>query len=250
MIKNLYLINVPAPLAATLSIEFPNLITLNLDSIDGFQQLLQMSAEDTVIMGDCAQGECPFFIYYDVIFKLLKNNEIPHIVYLSFHVDRCFYELWNNPELPKVFLGTPGYEPRIVNYMIARHQGSRIDSTHLWSNEVEMLLAAFRLPESYDAYPIWRDILFRSRTQFSPYQSVYDDILGTVVSDYATSVSNAERSLRHMLQIFWSSPYRSEWAEALATPFWGSRNRRPTLTDFYRACFYYLRRRMEQITLQ
>lgn len=250
MNQSLLLINMPADTAASISKVFPFAETISTDAYNCYQRLLTVKPEDTVIITDDSEDTTPFFTWMDVIFKFSNHQEIPHIVYIAFHIDRRFYAMWNDPRHPKIFLGTQGYCRRVQDYLLAKEHCNSISAESLWVNEVELLLAAFRLSESYEGYPILRELLVRSFNQFTPALSVYEDMLGILVVEYGTSIANAERSLRHLLHILWHSPYRREWATALEAPFWGSYRKRPTLTEFYRACFYYLRRRIEQITLQ
>lgn len=246
MNKNLILIQIPAFLEAGILLVYPSATIEKPTLVEFVDRMMSLRSDDVIIVGD---------VLYASAIALLDEQGTPDNS-LGDGTVICLLDTAYAPiqRIASQRFGTPlilsdHFYPELLAPYVEESAWTIADKQRLWTNEVDILCRLFHIESTYEAYPIWKEILLRSEQEFSPSQSVYDDMLKHIVLHHGSSISKAERSLRHMISLIWRHPMTKEWLEMVDFNLLLS-HRRPSITTFYKACFYYLRRRMEQISVK
>lgn len=249
MNQNLILVNVPAPLAAGLLLSCPSASYTKINEIQLIELISQLREDDYVLLGEF-DGVLHIV---ELMMEMAEQDDtitLPHFVYIPHFLTIDMYIRMEQLGAGHYILGQH-VVPELLRHVIEKKGRFSRDILHqLWLNDVDVLLAALHITPDYEGYPLWRDILLASEYEMVPIRSVYQDLLKHIAIRYQTDVIKGERSLRHMFKLISKSEEAKRWLLALGILFSTPKRNQPTITQFYKACFYFLRRRIESNSLQ
>lgn len=249
MNPHLILVNVPAPLAAGLLLSCPHATYTKVDEIEFIELSSQLTANDYVILGE-----------FDGVLHIVQlmvemtehdpDYQLPRLIYVPHFLTIDMYIMMEKLGKGHYVLGQH-VVPEMLHAIIYKHERFSPEVMHQWwLNDTDVLLASLHITPDYEGYPLWRDILLESEHEMVPIRSVYQDLLIHIAIRYQTDVVKGERSIRHMFKLISKSEEAKRWLLALGISFATSKRNQPTITQFYKACFYFLRRRTELNSLQ